>query len=266
MRLFDEESLRRRAEEHRDNYARAEPFPHIVLDDFLPPQACERLLAEFPSPEQIDWMRFDRHHSRKLATQGDRQFGDFTREVLRQLNEPACLRFLERLTGITGLIPDPYFEGGGLHQIQRDGFLKVHTDFNWHNRLQLDRRINLIVYLNRDWREEYNGHLELWDRRMTRCVRKVPPLYNRCVIFSTTDWSYHGHPEKLACPAGMTRKSLALYYYTNGRPAEEKSDAHGTLWQERPAHTVTGKILRRLASVAEGPGRLLRWVATRVER
>jgi hypothetical protein len=92
----------------------------------------------------------------------------------------------------------------------------------------------LIVYLNKDWRESYNGHLELWDRTMSRCVQKILPIYSRCVVFSTTDWSYHGHPEKLACPAGMTRKSIALYYYTNGRPQEERSAHHGTLWQETP--------------------------------
>jgi hypothetical protein len=268
MGIFYDERYQQLAAQHREQYAKAQPFPHAVIEDFLPTAVCERLLQEFPDSGKIDWLRFERHHSKKLATKGETQFGDFTREVLRQFNGPACLRFLEALTGITGLIPDPYFEGGGLHQIERDGYLKVHTDFNVHNKLNLDRRINLIVYLNKEWREEYNGHLELWDRHMTRCVRKVLPTYNRCVVFNTTDWSYHGHPEKLACPPGMTRKSLALYYYTNGRPAGEKRAKHGTLWQERPGAVgvrgVVAKALRNLASVAEGPGRLMRRVATRL--
>ena len=102
------------------------------------------------------------------------------------------LEFLESLTGIDGLIPDPYYEGGGLHPIVPGGFLKVHADFNWHKDLKLDRRLNVIVYLNRNWKEEYGGHLELWNREMTRCERRVLPIFNRCVIFSTTDFSYHG--------------------------------------------------------------------------
>jgi hypothetical protein len=73
---------------------------------------------------------------------------------------------------------------------------------------------------------------------MKACVRKVAPAFNRCVIFSTTDFSYHGHPEPLACPVGVTRKSLALYYYSNGRPPEELSAEHGTLVRPRPGETI----------------------------
>ncbi|MBI1918373.1 MAG: 2OG-Fe(II) oxygenase [Planctomycetes bacterium] len=266
MQLFGDDRYQALADRHKQAYAQADPFPHTVLDDFLPAEFCEKLLAEFPTPGQADWLRFERHHSRKLATREDSQLGDFTRAVLTQFNSAACLRFLEALTGITGLIPDPYFEGGGLHQIEPGGFLKIHTDFNFHQRLRLDRRINLIVYLNKDWREEYKGHLELWDRTVSRCVRKVLPVYNRCVVFSTTDWSYHGHPEKLACPPGWSRKSLALYYYSNGRPAEEQSEAHGTMWQERPADGAVRRfcagVLCGVASVVETPARLLRHMAT----
>jgi hypothetical protein len=259
------EELARRT---REQYAAAEPFPHAVIDDFLPAEVCERLLAEFPSPRADEWLQFKRHHSLKLATRGDTLFGDYTRSVLAHLNGAGCLRFLEALTGIGGLIPDPYFEGGGLHQIERGGYLKIHADFNKQARLNLDRRINLIVYLNKDWREEYNGHLELWDRTMSHCVRKVLPVYNRCVIFNTTDWAYHGHPQQLACPEDTTRKSVALYYYTAGRPPEEQSRKHGTLWQERPAtrgfRGAVGTLLRGSATVVEAPGKFLRRLARRV--
>jgi hypothetical protein len=265
MDLFREERYRQVAQQHRQSYATAQPFPHAVLDAFLPVETCEKLLEEFPDPGQADWMRFERHHSKKLATRGDRQFGASTRELLHQLNGAVFLNFLETLTGITGLIPDPYLEGGGLHQIERGGHLKVHADFNWHKKLKLDRRLNVIIYLNQDWREEYKGHLELWDRSMTRCVRKILPVYNRCVIFNTTSWSYHGHPEQLACPPGRTRKSLALYYYTNGRPAEERMARHGTLWQEQPAGGRSRQLARHAllasATVVRVPGRFLRRVA-----
>jgi len=256
------------ARQLREQYAAAQPFPHAVIDDFLPPEVCEGLLAEFPGPDSIEWLRFDKHHSVKLATRGETQFGEYTRSVLAHLNGLGCLRFLEGLTGIEGLIPDPDFEGGGLHQIRSGGYLKIHADFNRHSRLTLDRRINLILYLNKDWREEYHGQLELWDRSMTRAVKKILPVYNRCVIFNTTDWAYHGHPDKLACPEGMTRKSVALYYYTVGRPVEERSVKHGTLWQERPAagrlRITMSALLRRTAAFIEAPGKLMRRLANRI--
>src|SRR5581483_6543461 len=116
-----------------------------------------------------------------------------------------------------GLIPDPYFTGGGLHQIERGGYLKIHADFDRHEKLGLQRRLNVLVYLNRDWDESYGGALELWDRAMTHPVVRVLPVFNRCVVFSTTDQSYHGHPEPLTCPPDRRRRSLALYYYTAAR-------------------------------------------------
>ncbi len=138
------------------------------------------------------------------------------------------------MTGIEGLIADPHFEGGGLHQIERGGHLKVHADFNRHPHTQLDRRLNVLVYLNRDWQPEYGGALELWNRDMSRSEAQILPYFNRCVVFSTTSTSFHGHPEPLNCPEGRTRKSLALYYYTKDRPASERRDEHNTLFQARP--------------------------------
>ncbi|RMG84682.1 MAG: 2OG-Fe(II) oxygenase [Bacteroidetes bacterium] len=135
--------------------------------------------------------------------------------------------FLQNLTGIKEtLIPDPYFEGGGFHQIKPGGFLKVHVDFHKHKLMGLDRRINVLVYLNEDWKEEYGGHFELWETDMSKCALKIAPLFNRMAIFSTTDYSWHGHPDPLTCPPDRSRKSLALYYYTNGRPDSEISPAN----------------------------------------
>lgn len=166
------------------------------------------------------------------------------------------LDFLERLTGISGLIPDPYFTGGGVHQIERGGHLGVHADFNVYERLRLDRRLNLLLYLNRDWQEEWGGHLELWNSGMTTCERRVLPIFNRCVIFSTTDSSYHGHPDPLRCPPHRTRRSLATYYYSNGRPVEEQSDGHSTLFRERPHESImlrSSRTARRLAAALMPP-------------
>jgi hypothetical protein len=145
------------------------------------------------------------------------------------------LEFLQELTGINEtLLPDPYLIGGGYHEIKPGGLLKVHADFNKHEMTMLDRRINLLVYLNKDWAESYGGHFELWDKKMTRAYKKVLPVFNRIAIFSTTDFSYHGHPDALNCPPDRSRKSIALYYYSNGRPKSELSDkAHSTLFVNR---------------------------------
>jgi hypothetical protein len=148
------------------------------------------------------------------------------------------------------LISDPCFEGGGLHQIPRGGKLGIHADFNKHRRFGLDRRLNVILYLNKDWRDEYGGHLELWNRDVTRCEAKILPLYNRLAVFGTTDFTFHGHPDPLQCPEGMTRKSLALYYFTNGRPAEEVTGEHSTLFKARKEDDFQLSVMQRMRRFA----------------
>ncbi|HEV8583010.1 MAG TPA: 2OG-Fe(II) oxygenase [Thermoanaerobaculia bacterium] len=216
----------------RPQYVAAQPFPHIVIDDLFPNEVLERVLAEFPRSDEIEWRKFDSATEKKLGYWHESMLRADLQLFLYEMNSAPVLRFLEALTGIQGLIPDPYYGGAGPHQILPGGFLKVHVDFNWHPLLKLDRRLNLLVYLNKDWREEYGGHLELWDRGMTRCERKILPVFNRTVVFSTTDFSFHGHPEPLACPEGMSRKSVSFYYYTNGRPEEERSAPHDTVFRK----------------------------------
>jgi len=232
------------------SYIQAKPFPHIVLDDFFDPELVEQLLAEFPQPGAIRWQTFDNEHEIKLASAAESSFGPVTRLLLYHLNSITFLEFLTKVTGIPDLISDPRFDGGGLHQIVRGGKLGVHADFNRHRNFNLDRRLNLLLYLNHDWREEYGGHLQLWNRDMTRCEAKILPVFNRMIIFGTTDFTYHGHPDPLECPEHMTRKSLALYYFSNGRPAEEKSDAHSTLFRARHEGEFRLTVRQRLRSIA----------------
>jgi hypothetical protein len=157
---------------------------------------------------------------------------------------------LSGVTGIENIIPDPSFDGGGLHQIVRGGKLGIHADFNKHPKYDLDRRLNVILYLNKDWREDYGGHLELWDRGMTRCEAKVLPVFNRLMIFGTTDFTYHGHPDPLQCIEGMTRKSLALYYFSNGRPAHEVSGEHSTIFKHRHENEFRPSMRQRMRNLA----------------
>jgi hypothetical protein len=217
-----------KAEEYQSN----KPFPYIYFDDFLPVAALEAALREFPEPKQLQWSEFNNPNERKLAFDVVENLPPSVRDVLYFLNSRPMLKFLETLTGIKGLIPDPYYVGGGLHQIKPGGKLAIHADFNKHSQLKLDRRINVLIYLNKDWNEEYGGHFELWNREMTKAEQKILPLFNRCAIFSTTSFSYHGHPTALSCPPDRTRKSMATYYYSNGRPPEEENEAHSTLFQQ----------------------------------
>jgi hypothetical protein len=215
-----------------ERYAAARPFPHIVIDGLFEDHVLDQVLAEFPRPGEIEWAAFDNPTEKKLGYRYTSPLKPRLRDFLFEMNSASVLQFLEALTGIDGLIPDPYFGGAGPHQILPGGFLKVHADFNWHPKLRLDRRLNLLVYLNRDWKEEYGGHLELWDRDVQRCEHRILPLYNRTVVFSTTDFSFHGHPEPLACPEGMSRKSVSFYYYSNGRPDDERSAPHDTIFKK----------------------------------
>lgn len=240
---FDGDRLQKLAKRHREDYARAKPFPHIVIDNFLPEGILENVLDEFPKAEGIKWVEYNDPANKKLQSKDETQLGANTRFLLYQFNSSIFIRFLETLTGISNLIPDPHYWGGGLHQIPRGGFLKIHADFNRHPILPLDRRLNLLLYLNQNWKNEYGGHLELWNREMSNCEARMLPIFNRCVIFSTTDFAFHGHPDPLTCPEGQTRKSIALYYYSNGRPSEELSGAHSTVFKHRPGETYKPPII-----------------------
>jgi len=239
--LYSEEfrnKLESLAKERAAEYLNNKPFPHIFFDDFLPLEAAETALKDFPQPKQLPWSEFDNPQERKLAFDEVEKLPRSVRDVLYFMNSRPMLQFLEVLTGIQHVIPDPYYNGGGLHQIKRGGKLEIHADFNFHTKLKLDRRINVLIYLNKDWKEEYGGHFELWNRDMTHVEQKILPIFNRCAIFSTTSFSYHGHPTPLACPPDRTRKSIATYYYSNGRPEEEAAGFHSTLFQQRPGTEI----------------------------
>lgn len=242
--IFDDPKYDALARENAQKYAAGSPFPHIALDNFLPVDVAEALLKEFPKPADIDWHNYNRPAEIKLVCADETQFGPVTRNLFYQFHSLPFIRFLEKITGIPNLIPDAALRGGGLHQIRRSGLLKLHADFNKHDSLFLDRRVNILLYLNKDWKEEYGGALELWDKDTKFCGDKIYPIFNRLAIFSTTSESFHGHPDPLECPPDMARKSLALYYYTNGRPKGEVDGVHTTLFRSRPDEKIKGVLWR----------------------
>ena len=223
---------------HAAAFARRDPFRHVVIDGFFAPDYAAALLASFPP--------FERGNARNEAGELG---GKSTIERIRGLGAPYAaldvliqtqdfLDLIGRVTGIPALLYDPDYFGGGTHENREGQDLDAHVDFNRHPREGWHRRLNLIVYLNHDWSDGWGGSLELHSdpRSADDRVTRVTPLFNRCVIFETTEWSWHGFAriQLPAAQAALSRKSIALYFYTKERPAEELAGTHSTIYVDRP--------------------------------
>lgn len=219
--------------ESTDAYRNARPFPHIVLEDLVEADLLAAVVDELGTMNRGEWHHTTNDQERKSSTEEVRQFPPLTRALVQYFNSSPFLGFLEELTGIRGLVADPHLRGGGLHEIKRGGSLGVHADFNFYTRLKVYRRLNLLVYLNRDWQDAWGGHLELWDRAGQQCLTRIAPTFNRAVLFETSNLSYHGHPHPLQCPEDRSRQSIALYYYSVDYPYEADTAPHGTLFIAR---------------------------------
>lgn len=229
---FTFEECERKGSELNHQYVNADPFPHIAIDNFLPTELLRRVVSEFPSRQEG---RFADAQSRlKTGYQLEKITSRFITHLMYALNSAQMLTFVEKLTGIDGLLPDPYFAGAGLHETARGGHLSIHADFNVNERLRLLRRVNLIIFLNEDWNEEYGGNLELWDRQMKERKASVPPTIGNAVLFNTDSDAFHGHPEPLDCPDGVFRRSIALYYYVAPMTGVASVKSHTTIFQVRP--------------------------------
>ena len=232
------EKAREFGEKLSENYSSNEPYPHIVLDNFLPSKLATKILENFPlknnqkikSEYELNYPEIQ-ENKRIIYPNNCNEFG---RNIFSFFNSAPFLQFLEGLTSISGLISDSYFNGGGFHQISKGGKLGIHADFRINEQLHLYRRLNVLIYLNENWQDEYGGFLEIWDKKMKNKVHSISPLFNRCVIFSTDATSYHGHPEPLNCPENITRKSIALYYYTASKAIYEEVPSNTTMYVSRP--------------------------------
>lgn len=222
---------RQKGQELQEAYNSARPFPHTVIDNFLPEAVLERCLTDFPS-RRDDTSVFNREQERNKAQFNPDEMSPWLRTLFYGFNSRPFIQVLQNITGIKGLIPDPYYLGAGFHEIGEGGHLSVHADFNHHKPMDLERRINVLIYLNKGWQEDFGGALELWSDGMASREKVVVPEFNRCVIFNTTSESWHGNPQPVHHPEGRTRKSIALYYYTSTW-AKTKRD-HTTQFQVRP--------------------------------
>jgi hypothetical protein len=214
-----------------EQYQAGKPYPHIVIDNFMPPGVLDACLAEFPSKMDSLSQKYDTEQERKMSYHPD-TLPPNLRHLFYAFNSRPFIRVIENITSIKGLIPDPYFAGAGFHELRQGGHLSIHADFNHHKPMNLERRVNVLIYLNKNWEDKFGGQLELWENDMSRCVHSIVPLFNRCVVFNTTSGSNHGNPQPINHPEGVSRKSIALYYYTSTWADDKMS--HSTLFHVRP--------------------------------
>ena len=204
-------------------YQSGKPYPHIVIKNYFDKNFLSKVLDEFPNLSKISSSKnYNNKNEIKFSNNKKKNFKKNTKILFKFLNSKLFLNFVQNLASINEkLLPDFELNGGGLHEIKRGGVLKIHTDFNKHPYKNIDRRINVLIYLNKQWKKNYGGNLELWNKSMKKCEKKIAPNFNTMVIFSTNDFTNHGHPNPLKCPETISRKSIATYYFSKGIPLKE---------------------------------------------
>jgi hypothetical protein len=236
-------------EELRDKVRRSTPVPNFCIDNFLDQAFAERVVAAYPTFEEaakIGRSFTALNEKGKIQVTDASKFAEPIAELNRALAEPEFLSLLSYVFDIPGLLADDELAGGGMHQTGARGHLDVHVDFNYIEDRQLHRRLNILIYLNKDWRPEWGGNIELWDKDVKVCHHSFSPIFNRCVVFETNEISYHG-VTAVKCPEGQTRKSFAAYYYTKEAPAGWDGSSHTTIFKARPNEVLKGKVLMPLS-------------------
>ncbi|PYT02634.1 MAG: hypothetical protein DMF65_06030, partial [Acidobacteria bacterium] len=241
-------------------FKQARPFPHLVFEDFLN-LTPDELACVYPAPDWPHWnKRQDFYQSGKMYCRDTDVIPSLLSSMFYELSSPPFLRFLEVITGIEGIIPDPYYEGGGLHCSGPEGVLMPHTDFHYYDRLKLYRRLNLLLYLNPVWEEGFGGCLELWEKAAQRPAKLVVPKWGTCVIFRTDDQSVHGFSTPIE--QGHWRRSLALYYYSSREAARFSGDGF-TYWQQHGRQSGMNRLRVRLYQLLTRAARRLSHIAHR---
>ncbi len=234
MNIINLNKFNERQEILQKDFFAAQPYRHIIVDNFFLSEHATAMATSFPSVQGMAMSSaFSGIAESKQQLSSLALLPTIFKNAFASMMDPSFLTLLAKMTGINPLLPDPDLSGGGLHQGGHGSFLDIHADFNKHPKTGQYRRLNILVYLNKDWPEEYGGHLEMWNSNMTRCIKKVAPIFNRCVIFATDRRSFHGY-RKMTLPVGVTRKSIAAYYYHMQPAPGEDTHFHNTLFQARP--------------------------------
>ena len=244
---LDRESL-------RTKFRSAQPFPHMVIDNFLAPGAAEEIARSYPTFEQASAQGFVFNfvnEQRKVQITDSKKFPDPVRRLNDAISAPAFLADLEYITGIPRILADEQLAGGGMHVTGSGGRLDVHVDFNLIEDRRLFRRLNILLYLNPVWNEAWGGHIELWDKTVHNCLYRCVPALNRCLVFETSDISYHG-VARVTAPANIARQSFAAYYYTREAPAGWTGTVHSTIFRARPDEKLRGLVQMPIEKIRRG--------------
>ncbi len=228
------------------------PYKHLVIDNFLDPDLVSLCLENFPDLSDECWEHandLDVEIKYRTTWKSEFDIPDGIVDAIRIMNSAHFLRAMSKRFDIQKLMPDPYFSGGGLNVTKTGGLLDVHVDGNYHDASGLNRRMNAILYLNRNWQSDWGGEFGIYDENGDVCLKKVAPLFNRLVIFDSHDKSFHGLPEPLNFPIGESRKSIILYFYTKDpRPDSQISvkAPHSALWKKRGLLDKRGNKVRAI--------------------
>ena len=223
------------------------PFRYLIYDGFLKSEIAKEAYNNYPNIDANgkSWDGTTYLDQKNKFTKTKFEKNSIFNKLFDEFNSDNFTSIISKITDINDLTGDSELFGGGLHQSINGAFLNVHVDYNFHPITKYHRRCNLIIYLNKNWKQEYNGHLELWDFTKSKkgnLIERISPEFNRAVIFETNEISYHGHPHPLITPKDVNRKSLALYYYTKDRPTNEISSEHNTIYKNTTG--TKGKINR----------------------
>jgi Rps23 Pro-64 3,4-dihydroxylase Tpa1-like proline 4-hydroxylase len=229
----------------REEFASAKPFPFVKIETFLEPSAADQVAAAYPPFDKAldQGSTFTNVNERKkVQITRSELFPDSIARLNEALASPKFLSELSYITGMPNLLADAELVGGGMHITGPGGRLDVHIDFNYIEERQLHRRLNLLLYLNRSWSNEWGGDIQLWDRDVKNCEASFTPSFNRCVIFETNEISYHG-VVPVSPDASAPRQSFATYYYTREAPAHWTGVSHSTVFRARPDEKAKAMIL-----------------------
>lgn len=230
-----------------DKFRNAKPYEHVTIPNFLNDEVAREIVATFPDPKMSSqpWKHYDNPIEQKY-TLNEFQNLPMIKYVFDTLQSPYTVDLISRVTGISQLESDPYFHGAGIHAYPNRGKLDMHLDYSIHPITQKERRVNLIIYMNPDWKSEYGGFLELWDEELQNRTEIVAPSWNTAVLFRTNNISYHGLPKPITCPENEYRKSLAIYYVSP--PTDTAKPRYKAEFYPLPTQPVTPS-LRKLYEI-----------------
>jgi len=218
------------------DYSHGTPVPWATFDDFLPEHILKDVQQEFEEIPKHIWSRFTRNGSFMFEC-NNLKFSPKIRQLVMELNSAEFLTWLEGITGIEKLIPDPHLIGAGLMRCGPGHRLQLHTDFNWNNELNLNRVLSMIIYVSKEWKTEWQGSLEFWNFDKTQCLHKIDPLPNRMLLWNYDDQLIHGHPNPINCPLEVSRDGLRLFYFTSN--AVPTSSPHRSLYWFDEVHKIS---------------------------